>query len=237
VTGLESLLAVQERDLALDRLRHQLATLAERERVAGAQARREMLGASRAARGAARDELSGQEQRLADEAQRLGEQSQAAERRLYSGEVASPRELQALQADIDQLKRRQRSVEDQQLGVMEQREPIDEALGVLDAEWAAVEADLAAARADLDVKERELDRAIRAEQAARDEAVAGVDGALVTDYERRREHANGVGVARLVGSTCQGCHLSIPSAAVDRMRRDSDGGLAYCDNCGCILVP
>jgi hypothetical protein len=237
VTGLESLLAVQERDLALDRLRHQLATLPERDRVAGAAARAETLDASRAVRGAARDELAGQEQRLADEAQRLGEQSQAADRRLYSGEVASPRELQALQSDIDQLTRRQRSLEDQQLGVMEQREPIDAEMAALDAERAAVEAELAAARADLDLKERELDRAISAEQAARDEAVAGVDGALVADYERRREHANGVGVARLVGFTCQGCHLSIPSAAVDGMRRASDGGIAYCDNCGCILVP
>ena len=237
MTGLESLLAVQERDLALDRLRHQRATLPERERVADGEARREALGASRAARGAARDELAGQEQRLADEAQRLGEQSQAAERRLYSGEVASPRELQALQSDIDQLKRRQRSVEDQQLGVMEQREPIDEELGALDTEQAAVEADLAATRADLGVKEGELDRAIDAEQAARDETAAGIDGALVADYERRRERANGVGVARLVGSTCQGCHLSIPLSAVDRMRRESDGGFAFCDNCGCILVP
>jgi hypothetical protein len=76
-----------------------------------------------------------------------------------------------------------------------------------------------------------------AEQAARDEAAAAVDGALVADYERRREHSHGVGAARLVGFTCQGCHLSIPAAVVDRLRRESDGPLAYCDNCGCILVP
>jgi len=237
VTGLESLLAVQERDLALDRLRHQRATLPERERVAGAGTRLDALGQTRATRGSARDELAGQEQRLDDEAQRLGEQGHAAEQRLYSGEVASPRELQALQADIDQLKRRQRSVEDQQLGVMEQREPLEVELAALDTERAAVEADLTAAQAGLNAKERELDGAIASEQAARDEAAAAVDDALVADYERRRERANGVGVARLVGSTCQGCHLSIPAAAVDRMRRDADGGLAYCDNCGCILVP
>jgi predicted nucleic acid-binding Zn-ribbon protein len=237
VTGLESLLAVQERDLALDRLRHQRATLPERERVAGAGTRLDSLGETRATRGAARDEFAGQEQRLADEAQRLGEQSHAAEQRLYSGEVASPRELQALQADIDQLKRRQRTVEDQQLGVMEQREPLDEELAALDTERASIEADLAVAQADLAVKEQELDGAIATEEAARDQAAASVDDALVVDYERRRERAKGVGVARLVGSTCQGCHLTIPSAAVDRMRRDADAGLAYCDNCGCILVP
>jgi len=237
VTGLESLLAVQERDLTLDRLRHQRATLAERARVADATARLDALAAVRTAQGAARDEVAGREQGLADEAQRLGEQSHAAEQRLYSGEVSSPRELQALQADVEQLRRRQRSVEDQQLGLMEQREPLDVALGALDAERVALEADLAQTQRDLDVKERELDDVITAEQAARDEAVTAVDGALVADYERRRRHAHGVGAARLVGFTCQGCHLSIPAAVVDRLRREGDGALAYCDNCGCILVP
>ncbi len=237
MTGLESLLAVQERDLTLDRLRHQRATLAERAHVADATARLDALTATRTAQGAARDEVAGREQGLADEAQRLGEQSHAAEQRLYSGEVSSPRELQALQADVEQLRRRQRSVEDQQLGLMEQREPLDAALGVLDAERVALEADLAEAQRDLDAKERELDDVIIAEQAARDEAVTAVDGALFADYERRREHGHGVGAARLVGFTCQGCHLSIPAAVVDRLRREGDGALAYCDNCGCILVP
>ncbi|HEY6316394.1 MAG TPA: C4-type zinc ribbon domain-containing protein [Acidimicrobiia bacterium] len=237
MTGLESLLAVQERDLTLDRLRHQRATLPERERVAGVGARLEALDVTRAARGAARDELAGQEQRLADEAQRLGEQGQAAEKRLYSGEVASPRELQALQTDVEQLRRRQRTVEDQQLGVMELREPIDQELGVLDEERAALEADRAATQGELDVKERELDGAIASEQIARDEAAGTVERSLVAEYERRRDHAGGVGVARLVGSTCQGCHLTIPATAVDRLRREREGELAYCDNCGCILVP
>jgi len=44
-------------------------------------------------------------------------------------------------------------------------------------------------------------------------------------------------VARLVGFTCQGCHLSIPATEVDRIRKEGDGALAYCDNCGAILVP
>jgi predicted nucleic acid-binding Zn-ribbon protein len=237
VTTLEPLLALQERDLALDRLRHQRATLPERARLAGLTHRLDTLAAAREARQAQRDEVARQEQRYADEAAQLGEQAGAAERRLYSGEVASPRELQALQADVEQLRRRQRTIEDRELGAMEQREPLEGELATVDAEWQAAETEAARTREELGQRQRELDSSLAAEQAARDQLAAGIEPGLIADYERRRARANGVGAARLVGSTCQGCHLSIPATEVDRIRRRVDGAVAYCDNCGCILVP
>ena len=60
-----------------------------------------------------------------------------------------------------------------------------------------------------------------------------VDAVVVKDAEI----ALRAGVARLVGSTCQGCHLTIPATEVDRIRRQPAGTLAFCDNCGAILVP
>ena len=56
-------------------------------------------------------------------------------------------------------------------------------------------------------------------------------------YEQCREKANGVGAARLVGSTCQGCHLSIPATEVARVKKAPPGTVEHCDNCGTILVP
>jgi len=237
VTTLDSLLALQDRDLALDRLRHERAALPERARLAILTERLRALAATRDARQSERDEVARQEQRYAEEVQQLGEQAGAAEQRLYSGEVASPRELQALQADVEQLRRRQRTIEDRELGAMEQREPLDGALATTAAEWDAAEAEAAETRAALEGRERELDAARAAEQAARDQLAAGIDAGLLADYEQRRARANGVGVARLVGFTCQGCHLSIPATEVDRIRKEGDGALAYCDNCGAILVP
>ena len=237
MTALEPLLALQARDLALDRLRHERDALPERGRLASLTERLHALAATREARQAERDEIARQEQRYADEVQLLGEQAGAAERRLYSGAIASPRELQALQADVEQLRRRQRTIEDRELGAMEQREPVDGALATIAAEWETAESEAARARATLDERERQLDASATTEQAARDQLAAGIDAGLLADYERRRARANGVGVARLVGSTCQGCHLSIPATEVDRIRREGDGALASCDNCGCILVP
>jgi len=48
-----------------------------------------------------RDEVAARESRFDDEARLLSDQAMSAEARLYGGEVTSPRELQALQADIE----------------------------------------------------------------------------------------------------------------------------------------
>jgi predicted nucleic acid-binding Zn-ribbon protein len=151
--------------------------------------------------------------------------------------VSSPRELQALQADVNQLRRHQREVEDRQLSAMEQREPVDATLGVLDADRDGLESEAAALQGALETQEQELDEAAAAERVARDKVAGSLDAGLVSEYERRRQRGNGVGAARLLGMTCQGCHLSIPATEVDRIRKSGEAAVAFCDNCGCILVP
>ena len=237
MTTFEALLALQERDLALDRLRHRRGSLPERGALIGAESCAAEFRSTLAALRAERDQVARDEQRLSDEVGALAEQAAAAERRLYSGEIASPRELQALQADVEQLRRRQRSFEDQQLSAMERREPIEERLAAAEAQLAAAEADAEAARGALSSAEAAIDAEAATETSARDEVSGGIEGDLLEDYEQRRIKANGVGAARLVGNTCQGCHLSIPATEVDRIRKSAGSTVAYCDNCGCILVP
>jgi len=237
VTALEPLLTLQERDLALDRLRHRRDTLPERAALAVAEARVAELSTRADALRAARDEVAREEQRLDDEVQTLRAQAEAAERKLYSGEITSPRELQALQADVDQLRRHQRTIEDRQLGAMERREPLDGELAGVEQEIEATAADAARLRAALTEQEAEIDSDVAVERAARDDVAANVDDGLLGDYERTRAKANGVGAARLVGNTCQGCHLTIPATEVDRIKHGAGGPVTHCDNCGCILVP
>jgi hypothetical protein len=78
---------------------------------------------------------------------------------------------------------------------------------------------------------------MKVERAARDEIAADIGDVLVKEYERCRALAKGPGVARLVGTTCQGCHLSIPAIEAEQIKRSGGHPLAHCDNCGAILVP
>jgi predicted nucleic acid-binding Zn-ribbon protein len=184
-----------------------------------------------------RDELAREEQRLDDEAQSLQARATDVEKKMYSGEISSPRELQAMQADVEQLRRHQRALENSELELMEQREPVDAGLAQLEDRGAALEDELNALRATIAGAEQEIDAEASVERTARDALTSALDPVLVAEYERRRARSGGTGAARLIGNTCQGCHLTIPSIEAERVKRAPAGTVAHCDNCGCILVP
>jgi uncharacterized protein len=227
---LDTLLELQDRDTAIDRLRHRRDTLPERAALDD-QSARLTEATSR------REEVAREEQRFDDEARSLEDKAVEVERRMYSGEVTSPRELQTLQADVDQLRRHRRSLEDRELEVMERRESLDGEVNGLDGRVRALEAEAQRLSAALSEVEAEIDGELSGESAARDEIAVALDAGLLEDYEGCRARARGMGAARLNGNTCQGCHLSIPSVEAERIRKSPPGTVAHCDNCGCILVP
>ena len=234
---LEALLLVQERDTALDRLRHRRAALPERGELEARTAELATKRNQRGAVGAEREKVHAEERRLDDETRSITSHIEEVDAKLYSGTVSSPRELQAMQADIEMLKRQRSDLEDEELEVMERREALDGQLGALDAEIGALEATVEALRATIAANEAEIDTAIAEEQAARDGLAAPIADGLLRDYEKRRAQNKGAGAARLQGTTCQACHLTIPSTEAEQIRRDAGATISYCDNCSAILVP
>jgi uncharacterized protein len=234
---LDALIDLQEHDTAADRLRHRRDTLEERGTLGRAEGRLHEVTARRDELQSRRDESAQEEKRFDDESQSLEAKAAEVERKMYSGEVASPRELQAMQADVDQLRRHRRGLEERELAVMEQREALDREVEKLGEEASALEAEVQALRDALTREESTIDAELATETSARDELAAGLSPDVLEDYEDCRARARGVGAARLVGGTCQGCHLSIPATEAERIRKGPAGTVAHCDNCGCILVP
>jgi predicted nucleic acid-binding Zn-ribbon protein len=72
--------------------------------------------------------------------------------------------------------------------------------------------------------------------ARRGEASSGVAPELLDEYERLRGLLAGVGVAKLVGNRCEGCHLTLPAMEIDRIRHLPPDEKVYCDECGRLLV-
>jgi predicted nucleic acid-binding Zn-ribbon protein len=234
---LDALLALQERDGALDRLRHRHQTLPEREALALGEADAAAIDARLATVRAERDDVARDEQRLDDEARSLADKATEVEAKMYSGEISSPRELQAMQSDVESLRRHQHGLENRELELMEKREPLDASVNELDEQRAERAAEIDRTRRTLAEAEAVITAEAKQEHEARDAIAAGIDPALVKEYERCRNQAQGVGVARLVGNTCQGCHLTIPATEVERIKKSAGNPLAFCDNCGAILVP
>jgi predicted nucleic acid-binding Zn-ribbon protein len=120
---------------------------------------------------------------------------------------------------------------------MEQVEPVEAELVQLEATAEQRRAVLADAELRLTAAEAEVLAEIEAETARREESLAPVPAALLAEYTTLRGGRGGIGVARLTGSQCGGCHLTLSAMEVARMRKLPEGEVAHCDECGRILVP
>src|SRR5215207_8368678 len=192
---LATLLELQDRDTAIDRLRHRRDTLPERAALGSVRTELYDASARLAEATSRREEVAREEQRFDDEARSLEDKAAEVERRMYSGEVTSPRELQTLQADVNQLRRHRRGLEDRELEVMERRESFDAAVDELRSRVNELESEAERLGAALAEIEGEIDEGLAGERAARDEIAATVDTGLLGDYERCRERARGIGAA------------------------------------------
>lgn len=234
--SLDDLLSVQEHDSAIDRLRARREKLPERQQLAERQAEAASLQAQREELQGRRDEVLRDEKHLDDNVGAIETRIKEVEEELYAGRVTNPRELQALQADVEQLQRQRRALEDQELDAMERRESLDGELAQLDEKRSGVQADVEQLAAALARQEAEIDAQLATERAAREAAAAKAPADLVETYEAIRARNDGIGAARLVSGTCQGCHLALPAVEVDRIKRLPPDEVVRCDQCGAILV-
>jgi predicted nucleic acid-binding Zn-ribbon protein len=236
VTVFEQLLALQDLDLRIHQLRHRRANLPELAAIEANAAERSELVAARAEVAVAHKDLVRRQHLLEDEIAQVTGRAATHEANLYSGSVTNPRELQAMQDDIDSLHRRQRTLEDQDLEIMEELEPLTIQLASLDAASQAVEAVAADLQAALQAAAAEIDAELANLTTTRADAAAGIDHAVVADYEQLRVQLGGIAIARLVGNACGGCHLSLPAVELDRIRRLDPDTQVVCEECGRILV-
>jgi predicted nucleic acid-binding Zn-ribbon protein len=236
VTAFDDLLVVQDHDTAIDQLRHGRATLPERGQLEAIAERLAALEATAGETGGQRDEVARRQQKLEDELASLEEKLVMLDKRMYSGTVTAPRELQAMQADAEALKRRQSSLEDQVLEAMGEREPLDAQLDELAESRRAMDDESAELRAAIANAEASIDSELATEDAARSAAAASIPADLLSLYEDLRARLGGIGAARLVRGSCAGCHLALPATEVDRLKRVPADEIVRCDQCGRILV-
>ena len=232
----ESLLAVQAHDTRVDQLARRRDTLPERAQLAVVEQQITEIDGRLASVDERRGELSRSQQRLEDEIASLTERANQAEKQLYSGAGSNPRELQALQDDIASIRRRIGQIEDDELEIMELSEPVDAQRAELEAERGRLALETERLGGLLATAEAEIADELAVERTQRDEAAAGVPDDLWAEYDLLRSQLGGVAVARLVGTTCQGCHLQLSAVEVDRIRKLGVDEIVHCEECGRLLV-
>jgi predicted nucleic acid-binding Zn-ribbon protein len=232
----ESLLAVQGHDTRADQLVHRAETLPARAELVAIADQIATVERDLATVDTRRNDLSRSQQRLEDEVASLTERANQAEKQLYSGSVTAPRELQALQDDVASIRRRIGQLEDDELEIMELAEPVDAERAKLVAERDRLEGESRRITAELAEAEAEIKAELAVVREQRAEAAAAVPDDLWPEYDRLRSQLGGVAIARLAGSTCQGCHLALPAVEVDRIRKLGVDDPVHCEECGRLLV-
>jgi predicted nucleic acid-binding Zn-ribbon protein len=236
MTRWDDLLAVQEHDTTIDQLVHRRANLASRAELDALMAELAGLEASAAEVETVRHDLGRDQQRLEDEIGGLNERATQHDKTLYSGTIGNPRELQSLQDEIASLKRRISQLEDREIEVMEQIEPLDAQLSTLAASRTSLDERGAALRAQIAEEEVAIDGELEQVRSERDELVTSVDPELLEEYDDLRKRSGGIAIARLVGGSCGGCHLSLPAVDIDRIKKLPPDAPAHCEECGRLLA-
>lgn len=231
-----ALLRLQDLDIALDQARHRRAALPQRatlERLDG-QATELMEALSQV--DVARGELGVEQKRLENELATAEHRIAEIDRRLYGGTVKASRDLQALATEVDLLRRRVSDLEDRILALLEEGQPLDQQAGSFQAQLDGLAEERGKWAQALDEADTVVAGELAQFEMQRAAAAAAVPASLLSEYERLRARLGGIGAARLVGSRCDGCHLSLPATELDRVRHAAADQVVHCDQCGRILV-
>jgi predicted nucleic acid-binding Zn-ribbon protein len=233
----ERLLVVQDLDTLLTQLAHRREVLNERSGLTGLAAELEALATEKAALLAQRGVLADTQKDLEAHIATLNERSSAIETRMYAARGSSTRDLQAMDEEVRHLNQRRRELEDEELVAMVDQEPIDAALAALEARTAPLEAKVNVLRGEVALERSEIEAELATATASRAAEVALLPEPLAARYETLRARLRGTGAARLIGNRCDGCHLELSSAEVERIRATTPESVVTCDQCGRILVP
>lgn len=236
MTRFHTLLELQALDTKLDQLGHRREHLAEQQMVTEAEQVLDTVNQQIATAQELVTECRRVQKRIEDELATQEARATGIHDKLYGGTVTAARELQDLQSELDGVRRHIASIEDEDLVALEALEAAESEL----ADKRDIQAQVASKRDEANVALSVAAATIEAEIAEvaplRDEQAANVPPDLLNEYDRLRRAGGGVGVAKLSGNRCEGCHLTLPAMEVDRIHRLAEDEPAYCDECGRLLV-
>lgn len=230
----KQLLQVQELDTKIAQLVHQRKTLPILEELQDLDERKKdidlALVNSRTAASDLRRELVKAEADVEQVANRITRNQE----RLNAGQ-GTPRELTALQSELEALERRHGDLEEVQLGVMERLEEHQGTLEKLESAERELQIAIDAASATRDQQDLEIVTQGRETMRQRKILIAAIAPALVELYEKIRAQV-GQGAAHLRARRCQGCQLELNAQELARIQSAQPDDVVRCDECGRILI-
>jgi len=231
----QRLLELADLDAELARLEHRrrsLPEIAEAERI---EARDRELRDEIVALEAAEKDLAREQGKAEADVDQVRTRIERDRGRLDAGTVTSARELETLQSEIVSLARRQSDLEEIVLDVMERREAAQSRRTALSGERSALDTELREVTARRDAALGEIAEEAGKATDRRTGVAADEPADLLALYEKLRTQ-HGVGAAALRRGRCEGCHLSLNTVDLNRIRAAAPDEVLRCEECRRILV-
>ncbi len=228
------MLALQEIDTAIDRLRARQRALETGEVVAGARAAADQAEIAYGELKLQIDELDRDQRRFESELDSLTQKEAAEQKRMFDGSIANAKELAALQHEIEALAKRRSDREDEVLALMEQRETVVAAAAEAESRSTELRAEVDQVSAEAGEELRRVTEELAQRTADREAIVPQLDPELLELYEDLRRQKKGVGAAALVDGVCQACHEQLSAVELDKLKKTE--GVRRCEYCRRILV-
>jgi hypothetical protein len=156
--------------------------------------------------------------------------------RIDAGQVADPKQLQAMQHELETIERRISDLEDVEIDVLERLEAAQSSLEGLEVELGDLEGQVAEATAARDVAQEGIVQQQHEARGERETLAADIPAPLLALYDRLRAQLGGVGVGAIQHKRCGGCRLDIGAADLARMTAAPPDEVLRCEECNRILV-
>ncbi len=227
---------VQALDTRLTQLAHKRKNLPEHEEIQSQEADlaqlRDLLVASRTEE----SDTAREQTKAESDVDQVRQRAARDQKRLDSGQVTNPKDLESLQSEIASLAKRQGDLEDVVLEVMERHEAAAERAAELAQRVEAVEAKAGDAVVRRDAALVEIDGEAGRVREERGSTAASLPEDLLKLYEKIREQQGGVGAARLFQRRCEGCQLELNITELNEVREAPEDAVLRCENCRRVLV-
>lgn len=155
---------------------------------------------------------------------------------LMGGKIHNPKELEALQSNIESLQRQRSTAETNSVEALYKSEELTGQLSNAEAKLATLHASWSANQTELTEEETKLKRAYLVLKKQREQVAERIAEPLLQRYEQMRQRKGGVAVATVENDTCSACHVQLPSGVLSTViAQGKTDKQILCPTCGRLL--
>ncbi len=157
------------------------------------------------------------------------------QKKLYSGSVTNPKDLEDLQLESESLNKHLSVLEERQLEAMLETEEAQKVFDNSSESSASIKSKMESESTALTSEKEDLERSITEVTTHKETFLSSNEIPDLPTYQSLRKSSGGIAVTLMISESCSSCGANIPSAIAQEAR--SPVKLAFCPTCRRILHP